>query len=206
MLKLYDMQRSGNAYKARLMLGLLGLEYETVTVNLATKQQMEPRFLAINPLHTVPVIDDDGTIIRDSNAVLVYLAAKFDKPRTWYPANARGMAQVQQWLAYANNEILNALAAARAMGLGLRHGDLAEAQEKARGVLAFIEASLKGRDWLVDVQPTIADVACYPYCALIGQAGITLDVYPAIAAWCGRMAGLKGYVALPSRPVPPDWQ
>ena len=203
MLKLYDMQRSGNAYKARLMLGLLGIEHEKQTVDLAKKEQMAPWYLAVNPLHTVPVLDDDGVVIRDSAAVLIYLAAKYDKARTWYPADPRGMAEVQQWLAYANNEILNKLALARAIGVGLRPGNLAEAQEAARPVLAHINQSLTGRDWLAGGKPTIADVACYPYPALIGQAGISHDAYPAIAAWCRRIEGLKGYVALPPRPTPP---
>ena len=203
MLKLYDMQRSGNAYKARLMLALLGLEHAKQTVDLSKKEQMAPWYLVINPLHTVPVLDDDGLIIRDSAAVLVYLAAKHDAARTWYPADAKGMAEVQQWLAYASNEIHHKLSPARAIGLGLRPGNLAEAQEIARGALVFIDQSLKGRDWLAGGGPTIADVACYPYVALIGQAGITHDAYPAIAAWCRRIEGLKGYLPLPPRPAPP---
>ena len=203
MLKLYDMQRSGNAYKVRLMLALLGVDHIKQTVDLAKKEQMAPWYLAINPLHLVPVLDDDGVVIRDSAAVLVYLAAKFDTARTWYPAGANEMAEIQQWLAYANNEILNNLAAARAIALGIRPGNLAEAQDKARGVLAFLDSSLAHRNWLVGSGPTIADVACYPYPAMIGQAGITHDAYPHIAAWCGRIEALKGYVPLPPRPTAP---
>ena len=201
MITLYDMERSGNSYKARLMLSLLGLQYQKHTVDLSRKEQMEPWFLALNPLHTVPVLDDAGTVIRDSGAVLVYLAAKYDPARTWLPASPAGMAEVQQWLAYANNEILNALAAVRAIGLGLRPGNLAEAQEKARGVLSFLEASLAGRDWLATSHPTIADVACYPYASLVTMGGMTHGAYPAITAWFKRIEALKGYVPLPARPV-----
>lgn len=201
MLKLYDMERSGNAYKARLMLGLLGLEHTKQTVDLSKKEQLQPWFLALNPLHHVPVLDDDGTIIRDSGAVLVYLAAKYDAARTWYPADAKSMAEIQQWLAYANNEILHNLAVARAIALGFRPGNLAEAREKALPVLAHIEAGLSGRNWLVSDKPTVADVACYPYATLVRQADISHDAYPAIAGWCKRLEGLKGYVALPPRPV-----
>lgn len=201
MITLYDMERSGNCYKARLLFGLLGVEYKKHTVDLSKKEQMEPWFLAINPLHHVPVLDDAGTIIRDSNAVLVYLAAKYDAARTWYPASPAGMAEVQQWLAYANNEILNTLAAVRAIGLGLRPGNLAEAQEKASGVLSVLEASLTGRNWLVTSHSTIADVACYPYASLVSMGGMTHDAYPAIIAWFKRIEALKGYVPLPARPV-----
>jgi glutathione S-transferase len=201
MLKLYDLERSGNCYKARLMLSLLNLEYSRQTVDLTKKEQLEPWFLAINPLHHVPVLDDHGTIVRDSGAVLVYLAAKHDAARTWYPADAASMASVQQWLAYANNEILNTLAFARAIGLGIRIGNLAEAQEKARGTLAHLDQGLAGRHWLASDHATIADIACYPYTALIGQAEISLDDFPAVAAWCQRVTQLKGYTPLPARPV-----
>ena len=201
MLTLYDMERSGNAYKARLMLSLLGLEYSKRTVDLSRKEQLESWFLAINPLHMVPVLDDAGMIVCDSAAVLVYLAAKYDAARTWYPPAPEAMAKVQQWLAYAGNEILNALAAVRAIGLGLRPGNLAEAQDKARGVLSHLEASLTGREWLAASHPSIADVACYPYVALITMGGMTHDAYPAIAAWLKRVEGLKGYIPLPARPA-----
>ena len=155
MLKLYDMERSGNCYKARLMLSLLGLEYTKQTVDLSKKEQMEPWYLAINPLHHVPVLDDNGTIVRDSAAVLVYLASKYDAARTWYPDDAKSMGEIQQWLAYAGNEILNTLAPARAIAVGLRSGNLAEAQEKARGTLAHLEGSLSGRQWLAAGHPTV---------------------------------------------------
>ncbi len=201
MLKLYDMERSGNCYKARLTLSLLGLEYSKQTVDLSKKEQLEPWFLAINPLHHVPVLDDNGTIVRDSGAILVYLAVKHDAARAWYPTDAKSMAETQQWLAYANNEILNTLATARAIAIGLRPGNLAESQEKARGTLAHLEANLKGRNWLATDRPTISDIACYPYAALVKQAEISHDAYPAIAAWCKRIEGLKGYLALPAHPA-----
>ncbi len=201
MLKLYDMERSGNCYKARLMLSLLGLEYTKQTVDLSKKEQLEPWFLAVNPLHHVPVLDDNGTLIRDSGAVLVYLAAKYDAARTWYPADAATMAEVQRWLAYAGNEILNTLALARAVAIGLRPGSLAEVQEKARGTLAHLEKSLAGRQWLAADHPTVADIACYPYAGLIGQAEINIDSYPSVAAWCLRLTQLRGYIDLPARPA-----
>ncbi len=201
MLKLYDMERSGNCYKARLMLSLLGLEHTRQTVDLSKKEQLEPWFLAINPLHQVPVLDDDGTIIRDSGAVLVYLAAKYDAARTWYPSDPAGMAHIQGWLAYASNEVLNNLAAVRAIGLGIRPGNLAEAQEKARPILAHLDAALVAQPWLAGNQPTVADVACYPYACLVSQGGMTHDDYPALAAWTKRVEGLKGYIPLPARPA-----
>ncbi len=194
--KLYELERSGNCYKVRLLLSLLRQPFESVTVNLPKGEQLQPWFLKLNPLHTVPVLDDNGTVVRDSGAILVYLAARHGEGR-WYPSDPRGMAEVQAWMSYVNNEVLNGLAAARAIRLGFRKGDLAIAQETARGILAYVESALIGRDWLVLGRPTIADVALYPYVAMIPAADIALEPYPAIRAWIARVEALPGYVALP---------
>jgi glutathione S-transferase len=200
-MKLYELERSGNCYKVRLLCGLLGLAVDRVTVNLAAGEQMQPWFLKLNLLHHVPVLEDDGIVLRDSGAILVYLAAKHSAGQ-WYPSDAAGMAEVQQWLAYANNEVLNALAPARAIKLGIRKGDLAQAQEGARGVLAVAEQLAAGRQWLALGRPTIADVAMYPYIAMIPVAGIPLEDYPELYAWTAGVAALPGYVPLPQVPSP----
>jgi len=72
MLKLYDVPLSGNCHKVRLMLSLLGVEYEKITVNMPNGAHKRPEYLAINPLGKVPSIDDDGTVLWDSQAILVY--------------------------------------------------------------------------------------------------------------------------------------
>jgi glutathione S-transferase len=199
MLTLYDFTRSGNAYKARLMLSLLGLGYERRTVDLTKRQQMEPWFLALNPLHQLPVLDDDGHVVRDSSAILVYLGAKHGAG-TWYPTDPAGLAEVQQWLSYGANEMLHKMAYARAIALGLRPGDLGEAQKGARELLAYLEASLNGRSWLTSARATIADIAVYPYAAMITQAGVDLEPFPALRAWLARIEALPGYVAFPTPP------
>ena len=199
MLKLYDMERSGNCYKARLMLALLGLPYEKVLVDLSKGQQKEPGYLALNPVGQVPTLDDNGTVIRDSSAVLVYLGAKYGKG-SWYPATPEAMGAVQQWLAYVTNEVFQGLAISRAIKIGIRQGDYEAAKANGLKVLGLYEAALSGKTWLVGNGPTVADVASYSYIAMSPQAGISHDAYPAIAAWCGRIEALPGYVAPPNPP------
>ena len=178
---------------------------------IATGRKRAPALIALLPIITWALwwggIAPKGTYVLDidpgANRIsrLVYLASKYDAARTWYPDDAKSMGEIQQWLAYAGNEILNTLAPARAIAVGLRSGNLAEAQEKARGTLAHLEGSLSGRQWLAAGHPTVADIACYPYAGLIGQADIAVDNYPAVAAWCQRIQKLTGYVTLPARPV-----
>lgn len=201
-MKLYEIDRSGNCYKVRLMLSLLGQAYEKRPVDLPKREQFEPWFLAINPLHTVPVLDDGGLIIRDSQAILVYLAAKYGKG-AWYPADPASLADMQQWLAYANNEVLHHLAYTRAIVFGLRPGDLAKGQAAAKDVLAHIDRSLAGKEWLACGRPTVADVAIYPYVAMIPQADVPLTPHAHLSAWTKRVEALPGYTGLPKPPAKP---
>ncbi len=77
MITLYDMTLSGNCHKVRLLLSLLALPYQTQPVNLVSGEQRSPDYLQRNPCAQVPVLNDNGQIIRDSQAILVYLAKRY---------------------------------------------------------------------------------------------------------------------------------
>ena len=194
-MKLYDMALSGNCYKVRLMLALLGLDYDSRPISLRAGENRTPEFLSMNPLGKIPVLDDDGFIIRDSQAILVYLAAKHGGLQ-WWPDDAAGQGEVTQWLSFAANEIWSGCAIARAIPKFNRQGDLAAAQAIARAALAILEGRLRDHDWLALGRPTIADIACYPYAALVWEGGVRLDPYAAIGAWFKRIRELPGYVGM----------
>jgi glutathione S-transferase len=200
MLKLYNFERSGNCYRARLMLGLLGLGYEKTTVDLTKGQHLTPDFLALNPKHQIPVLEDEGRVLRDSMAIIVYLAARHGSG-TWYPTDPVGQGDVQQWLSFAVNETFHGLAVPRAIVNFGRRGDLVAAQAIGRESLAVLEGRLRGHPWLVLDRPTVADVACYPYVALAPMGGISLAPYPAVLDWCARFEALPGWVATVGTPV-----
>ena len=113
-MKLYHAARSGNAFKARLLLSLLGLEHEIEDVDLAAGDNRTEAFLELNPRGQIPVLVDGARVIWDSQAILVYLARRHGG-EDWLPTDADGMAQVMQWLAVAENELLFGLARARAV-------------------------------------------------------------------------------------------
>jgi len=195
-MKLYNAPASGNCHKVRLFLSILGLDYDIVPVNLAAGEQNTPEYLAMNPLHQVPVLDDDGHIVRDSQAILVYLARREGKD-DWLPTDARGEGEVMQWLAFSANEMINGCAIARALVKFKREGDVPAAQQKAKAALAILEGRLADNDWLAVGRPTIADMACYPYAGLIWEGDIALDPYPNIRAWLARVEALPGYAGMP---------
>lgn len=72
-MKLYHHPLSGNPHRARLFVSLLGLPHDLVEVDLKAGAHKSPEFLKLNPFGQVPVVDDEGVVIADSNAILVYL-------------------------------------------------------------------------------------------------------------------------------------
>ena len=104
MMTLYEFALSGNCHKIRLMLSLLGLDYRSVIVNGSEQQQKSVDFLSMNPFGQVPVLTDDDVIVRDSQAILVYLARKYANEQ-WLPNEATALVEVAAWLSTAANEV-----------------------------------------------------------------------------------------------------
>ncbi|RQR37643.1 glutathione S-transferase [Burkholderia sp. Bp9143] len=195
--RVYSFPLSGHAHRVRLFLSLLRLPFETVDVDLAAGAQREPAFLALNPLGQVPVIDDDGTVLADSNAILVYLAKRYGDAH-WLPDDAAGAATVQRWLSYAAGPIATGPAAARLVTVFRAPLDHDAAKRTAVKVLAVIDQELAGKPFAAGAQPTIADIAAYTYIAHAPEGGVSLEPYPHVRAWLARVEALPGFVAMPS--------
>jgi len=194
-LKLYDNPISGNCYKIRLMLSILGCEYQRVPVDIFKGESTTPEFLQLNPRGQIPLLVDGETTIWDSMAILVYLARRCGDER-WLPCDALGEARVMQWLAVSENEVLYGLARARAVKRLNRPFDLEQCQKEGYAGLGVLETRLSESDWLAAENVTIADIACYPYVMLAHEGEISLGAYPAVRAWLERIRDLPGWVAM----------
>lgn len=194
MITLYHFEISGNSHKVRLMLSLLGLDYESITPT--NGQHKEPAFLKLNPFGKVPVLVDGDVVIWDSQAILVYLARRYGG-EDWLPLEAEPMALVMQWLSTAANEIQHGLSATRRGYLLNVKLDVELAEKKSYLALGILEQHLQERQWLECDRPTIADIACFPYVALAGDAKISLEPYPHVVAWINRIKQLPGFVGMP---------
>ncbi len=197
-MKLYQIQESANCYRVRLMLGLLALNAEWIEVNYKHGELESDAYRALNPFSEVPLLVDGDTRLRDSQAILVYLARRYGAPH-WLPLDAADLGRVQQWLSFAANEIQNGPRIARGIVLFGRAGNLEAAQRVARRTLALLDGRLAGRVWLETDQPTVADVACYPYVSRANDAKIALADYPALSAWLKRVESLTGFIAMETR-------
>lgn len=156
---LYRHALSGHAHRVEALLSLLDLDTNIVDVDLANGAHKQPEFLAKNRFGQVPVIEDGDITLSDSNAILVYLARKYDLKGYWLPTDDVEHAEVQKYLSLAAGKIAYGPAAARLVnvfGAGLDH-ELAITT--AHAVLSVLEEHLNGRDWLVGNHPTIADIA-----------------------------------------------
>ena len=195
-IKLYNFPRSGHAHRVELMLSLLKLPTELIFVDLAKGEHKQPAFLALNAFGQVPVIDDEGVVLADSNAILVYLAQQYGNGR-WLPADPVGAANVQRWLSVAAGPIAFGPARARLITVFGAPYNAEEVIAYAHTVLKVIDHELADTAYLVGTEPTIADVAAYSYIAHAPEGNVSLDEYPNIRAWLARIEALPGFVGMP---------
>lgn len=195
-MKLYHFPLSGHAHRARLFLSLLNVPHEIIDVDLKAGEHLTPEFLAMNPFGQVPVLEDEGVFIADSNAILVYLAKKTGRSE-WLPEDALGAAQVQRWLSVAAGDLAFGPAAARLITVFGRPFNPDEVITRAHQVLTRIENHLKDREWLVGDRPTIADIAQYSYIVGAPEGNVNLSGYPAVNALLRRIEALPGFVPFP---------
>ncbi|ARU87612.1 glutathione S-transferase family protein [Pseudomonas sp. M30-35] len=195
-MKLYDLDASGNCYKVRLLASLANIELEVVAVDFLNGAHKKAPLLDLNPLGELPILEDGTQIIRDSQAILVYLAGVYGG-LAWWPAHAQGQAEIVQWLSFAANEVGHSLCAARLVQKFGVELDKSAALEKSKVTLSLLDKHLEHNDWLAIGRPSIADCAVYPYVVLAPEGGVDLTPYTHIARWMSRVEALPGYLAKP---------
>ena len=196
-MKLYGYPLSGNTHRVQALLSVLGVEYENVLVDLRAGAHKAPEYLALNPLGQVPVLVDNDVTLRDSSAIMIYVARTFDKANRWLPADPVGAARVQEWLSIAVNEIQNGPFVVRAVKLFGSPQDAQAAKARSEALFQVLfEPHLAQRKWLAGDQATIADLACYGYVAQITEGDFSLEPYPAIRGWLARVEGLKDFTLM----------
>jgi glutathione S-transferase len=198
MLKLHDRNKSGNAYKIRLLLSFLNLPYEPIPVALKDgRNQVDSSYFELNPRGQIPTLQDGDAVLWGSTAILSYLALRYDKTEQWLPRDPVRFGQVMQWLELAQNEIQSGLFQARAIVQFGLAGDLQAAQRIAAQALDVLESRLRIAQWLAGPAPTIADIACFPYVALAGEGKVDVSPYPGVQRWIDDVRSLDRFVGMP---------
>lgn len=198
-LRLHDFALSGHSYRIRLFLSLLDLSHTVMPVNLLAGTHKTPEFLGLNPFGQVPVLEDGEFVIADSNAILVYLAERY-APESWYPRSPAEKAVIQRWLSVAAGQLAFYPAAARRANMFAQPLDGALITH-AHDLFRVIDATLSKTPFLTGENATIADLAIYSYTAIAPEGNVSLDGYPNIRAWLGRIEALPGFVPMPRSKV-----
>lgn len=194
-IRLYQHPLSGHAHRVKLFLSLLGLPFEETLVDLTTGAHKRPEFLALNPFGQVPVIQDGEVTLADSNAILTYLALRYDDSGQWLPRDPVGAARVQRWLSVAAGPLVNGPGNARVNVLFGRPQD-ERCGEIAAQLFQRMDAHLATSPYLAAAHPTIADLALYGYTSHAPEGGVSLEPYPQLRAWLARIEALPGYVSM----------
>jgi glutathione S-transferase len=195
-MKLYSFHLSGHAHRVRLFLSLLGVDYDEVEVDLRGGAHKRPEFLALNAFGQVPVLDDDGVVIPDANAILVYLAKKFGRA-DWLPEDPAGAAAVQRWLSVAAGQVAHGPAQARLITVFKAPFRPDEVIPRAHAILRLIDDQLSAGAYVCGDKPSIADIALYSYIARAPEGNVALDDYDHIQRWLADIEALPGFVEFP---------
>jgi glutathione S-transferase len=188
--KLYDNELDPGAYTARLMLSLLGLPCQRVLVDRFPGNEDPP----------VPVLEDDGVLLRGTATVLAHLAACYAPG--WLPADP---AAGDSWLSSLTDGGASPCQA-RLLALFTAGGPPAGLVADAAGCLRKMDdhltmAELDGISWFTGSRPSIVDVAAFAPASLSTDYGVEHDAFPALRRWIRRFRALPGFVTMPGIPM-----
>jgi glutathione S-transferase len=195
-MKIYGDLASGNCLKVKYLADHLRPAYDWVPVDVMSGESRSADFLAMNPMGQVPTVAfDDGRVLAQSNAILLYLA----EGSALLPADRYARAKVSEllfWEQYSHEPYV-AVCRFQMVYLG-KPRDAREPWRVARGeqALDLMETLLSGRDWLVGDGLTVADIALLPYTRLAHEGGFDLVSRRAVRAWISRCEAALGLEAI----------
>jgi glutathione S-transferase len=193
--KLYNTQRCPYARRTRIALNEKGIDFDVYEVDLSNKSQ---EFLDASPTGKVPVIVVDGDSIYESNVVNQYLDEVTDGPKLM-PEDPKARAYARIWMSFADTDFFPAVFVA-SMGheRGFSEERISEGFKKLEAALRKLEERLEGREYLAD-EFSLADVAhagnFVRLRELEERGEVSLDAYPNVAAWVGRLESRESYEA-----------
>jgi glutathione S-transferase len=207
MIKLHVFPLSPRAFKVLAVANHLGLEYETKIVDLGKGEQATPAFAALNPNKKMPVLEEDGFVLWEANAILQYLALQ--KPEAGLISlEPRRLADITRWLCWdlahweaAWSVLIFENAIKGFFKLGEPDAaEIAKGEERFHRAAQVLDAHLKGKRYVADGRLTIADFALGAALNMAGPARIPFGGYPEIVRWYADLGALPAWqksLALP---------
>jgi glutathione S-transferase len=201
-MRLYDFLPSGNGYKVRLALRWLGIPFEYQEVDILKGESRTPAFLAKNPFGQIPVLElDDGTCLRESSAILVYLS----EGTPLLPNDRLLTARVLEWMGFEQTHVDGVISRARFRrmfpnAIRTREEEFVAWYAQGREALGVLDAHLRDHKFLVDERFTIADITLYAYVHCADQGGFDLAPFRSLPSWFERVRTQPGYLPIDQVP------
>lgn len=194
---LYDNPVSGNCHKVRLLLSLLGIEFERREISVVDRSGREEVLGGLSPSLNVPaVVLEDGRPLAESNAILCYFA----EGTPYLPDDPYERAQVLQWMFFEQYKHEPGIAVARFWAAYAAdpppEEEIEARRQQGRAALKAMDRHLADRTFLVAERFTIADICLYAYTHVAPEGGIELGPYPSVGAWLERVAAEPGVFAM----------
>jgi glutathione S-transferase len=191
MFTLYTAPSSGNGRKVHTFLEEVGAQYQLSRLDLLKGEQKNPEYLKLNPNGKVPTLVDDGFVLWESNAILLYLAEKFPAAKL-LPTGAQDRARVFQWLLFEQTTFRPPLS------LLMRQTRFTPTDQRDQKVidqlwsevrtnLGILQSALSGREYIGGTF-AVADIAVLPYVYLAQDLGTDLSAWPSVAAYYQRLS------------------
>ncbi len=194
---------SPNPQKVKFALLELGLDCETVPVDLSKQEQREPAFLALNPFGRVPVLVDGDLTLWESHAILAYLGEKTG--RLW-PATAAGRADALRCLFFLSGHItppaseLALRIRAKVLGIPADEATIARGEKALPDVIKIVEAQLSKNKWLPGPEFSLVDCAYCPILNVIEKAGFSFAGFPKINGYLDAVRSRRAWQETPRLP------
>uniref|UniRef100_A0A336M9L0 glutathione transferase n=1 Tax=Culicoides sonorensis TaxID=179676 RepID=A0A336M9L0_CULSO len=176
-------------------LGLKNIEIKEISVMKGKTRT--PEFIAINPQHTVPTLNDNGHILWESRAIMTYLVETRCPGHRLYPLNSKTKSVINQRLYFDACTVTPRL---HELLLPLFFGTTSEIstefQTKIYEMFGLMDAFLKDSKWIAGNDVTVADLSILTTITGFVEIGVGLDKYPNVKRWleqCKKLPGFEDY-------------
>ena len=188
MLKIYGANLSAPANKVRMAANALGLPYEYIPVSIRSGENRTKEYLKMHPAGKVPVIDDDGFILFESDAIIQYLADKQES--SLYPKDTKRRALVDQWMDFSAIHVGGAMGKvvfnrifAPLIKTPVDERSLADGLKFLDSFLPVVDRQLSRNPYLAGDEFSLADIALLAVLDPSEVAGIGLSSYQCLVKW-----------------------
>lgn len=149
---------------------------------------MKPEYLALNPFHTVPTLDDNGFILLESRAIMSYLVDAHSTRTELYPKDAKIRAKIDNYLFFEATTLTARILAVTVPIMFA--GETKVPKDKKKRIydaFEYLNNELKGRQWIADTPNfTIADISIATIMSSILESGADISHLDNLNAWYAR--------------------